>query len=175
MLNRRSVLHALTSCAVVCTTGNALTIPNSQPDRPFSPVPWSAGSEPPKTEAPPQATDCHFHIYDPRFPFASTGVLKPGPATVADYRLLQKRLGTSRCVIVQPSSYGTDNRCLLDALHQLGLANARGVAVVNTTVTDHQLHEMHAAGVRGIRFNLLQAGATTLWTAPIERDTKLRG
>ncbi len=122
----------------------------------------SAGSEPPVTKSPANAADCHFHIYDPRFPFASNAILKPGPATVADYRLLQKRLGTSRCVIVQPSSYGRDNRCLVDALKQFGLTNARGIAVVDTTIPDKDLQDLHAAGVRGVRFNLLQAGATTL-------------
>jgi D-galactarolactone isomerase len=80
---------------------------------------------------------------------------------VADYRLLQKRLGTTRGVIVQPSTYGLDNRLLLEAIGQFGLAAARGVAVVNTGVTDRELRQLHAAGVRGIRFNFVQAGATS--------------
>jgi predicted TIM-barrel fold metal-dependent hydrolase len=81
---------------------------------------------------------------------------------LADYRLLQKRLGTTRNVIVQPSTYGVDNRCMLDALGQFGRRKARGIAVVNTNVTDVELKEMNAAGVCGIRFNLAQAGATTV-------------
>jgi predicted TIM-barrel fold metal-dependent hydrolase len=125
-------------------------------------VPWSSGTEPPKTKAPANAADCHHHIYDSRFPIAKTATLRPKPATVADYRLLQKRIGTTRNVIVQPSTYGVDNSCLLDALRQFGTSNTRGIAVVNNDVPDAQLHELNAAGVRGIRFNLLQAGATTL-------------
>ena len=124
-------------------------------------VKWSAGTERASLQAPPDATDCHHHIYDPRFPMDPKATLHPGPATVADYRALQARIGTTRNVVVQPSSYGTDNRCLLDALAQFG-ARARGVAVVDTTVTDDELHRLHAAGVRGIRFNLVQTGATTV-------------
>ncbi len=125
-------------------------------------VPWSAGTEKPTLAAPPNTADCHHHIYDSRFPIAANAVLRPADATVAMYRLLQQRIGTTRHVIVQPSTYGVDNRCLLDALAQFGLATARGVAVVNTEVTDAELKQLHAAGVRGIRFNLAPPGATTL-------------
>jgi len=124
-------------------------------------VPWSAGSELPQLKAPANAADCHHHIYDSRFPIAPQAVLKPAEATVAEYRLLQQRLGTTRNVAVQPSTYGTDNRCLLDALGQFGPA-ARGIAVVDTSVTDSELHRLQAAGVRGIRFNLAQGGTTTI-------------
>lgn len=124
-------------------------------------VPWSSGIEPPHTKVPSNAADCHHHIYDARFPIAQTATLRPEPATVADYRLLQKRLGTTRNVVVQPSTYGVDNSCLLDALRQFGIKNTRGVAVVNTDVKETELKKLNEAGVRGIRFNLLQAGATT--------------
>jgi D-galactarolactone isomerase len=124
-------------------------------------VPWSSGMEAPHTKAPPNATDCHHHIYDSRFPVDPKAKLQPGDATVAAYRLLQKRIGNTRNVIVQPSTYGVDNRCILDALHQFGLATTRGIAVVNTEVSDAVLRELQVAGVCGIRFNLVQAGATT--------------
>jgi predicted TIM-barrel fold metal-dependent hydrolase len=125
-------------------------------------VVWSTGTEPAKTKAPARATDCHHHIYDSRFPADPTATLHPGNATVADYRMLQKRIGTTRNVVVQPSTYGVDNSCLLDALAQFGTRNTRGVAVVNTSVTDAELQRLHTAGVRGIRFNIAQAGATTV-------------
>lgn len=95
------------------------------------------------------AADCHHHLYDPRFAYLPNAVLKPPFATVADYRLLQKKLGTSRNIIVQPSSYGTDNRCILDGLAQM--PNARGVCVVNANVGDAELKRLHAGGVRGVR------------------------
>jgi len=96
------------------------------------------------------ATDCHHHIYDPRFAYNPNAVLKPPFATVTDYKALQKKLGTSRNVMVQPSTYGTDNRCVLDVLKQLG-ENARAVCVVNSKVTDAELKQLNAAGVRGVR------------------------
>jgi D-galactarolactone isomerase len=96
------------------------------------------------------ATDCHHHIYDPRFAFMPNAILKPPFATVADYRRLQKRLGTSRNVMIQPSTYGTDNRCLLDVLAQMG-QNCRAVCVVNSKVSDAELKRLHNAGVRGVR------------------------
>jgi predicted TIM-barrel fold metal-dependent hydrolase len=124
-------------------------------------VKWSKGTELPQLKVPANATDCHQHIYDPaRFPYDPKAMLKPGAATVADYRMLQKRLGTTRNVIVQPSTYAVDNRCLVDSLKQFG-KSARGVAVINTSVTDDELKELNAAGVRGIRVNLAQGGGTT--------------
>jgi predicted TIM-barrel fold metal-dependent hydrolase len=78
---------------------------------------------------------------------------------VEDYRKLQQRIGTSRVVVVTPSTYGTDKRFTLDAIAKMG-ATARGIAVVDTGVSDAELHRLHQAGIRGIRFNLVQAGAT---------------
>ncbi len=152
--SRRSVLKSIPGLALG-TAGIAHGM-NQQAAR------WSAGTELPKTKVPAQATDCHHHIYDARFPVDPKAVLRPPDATVADYRLLQKRLGTTRNVIIQPSTYGLDNRLLLEALGQFGMASARGIAVVNPGIADAELKRMHAAGVRGIRFNLVQAGATTL-------------
>lgn len=123
-------------------------------------APWSAGSAYAKLYMPAGAVDCHHHIYDSRFPADPLADLQPQNATVQQYRVLQARLGVSRSVVVQPSTYGTDNRCLLDALATFG-NDARGIAVVDTQVSDAQLRELDAAGVRGVRFNLARpAGAT---------------
>src|SRR6266542_6067637 len=124
------------------------------------PVKWSEGTDPPKLKAPANATDCHHHIYDAKYPVDPKATLRPPDASVADYRALQKRIGTTRNVLVQPSTYGTDNRCHLDALAAFG-PTARMVAVVNDSVSTEELKRMHALGVRGIRFNLAQVGATT--------------
>ncbi len=112
----------------------------------------------PRLKAPPGACDTHMHIYEDRFPAAPTALLKPPPATVAEYRKLQQRLGLTRTVIVQPSTYGTDNRCTLAAIAALG-DGARGVAVVDTSVTDEELARLTKAGIRGIRFLMLKGGA----------------
>lgn len=114
-------------------------------------APYSEGEAAPVTASFVQATDCHHHIFDPRFPRA------PGRdgvwATVADYRLLQRRLGLSRSVVVSPGSYGFDNGALLDALDQLG-ESARGVACVDADVSDEELVALNQRGVRGIRLYL---------------------
>jgi len=124
-------------------------------------APYSTGTEAPKLKAPANACDCHMHIYNANYPVAPSATLKPPDALVADYKLLQKRLGTSRNVVVTPSTYGTDNRVTLDGMAQIG-ATARGVAVVDTSVSDAELKRLNDLGIRGIRFNLVQAGATTV-------------
>ncbi len=97
------------------------------------------------------ACDCHHHLYDRRWAYLPNAVNKPPFATLADYRrLVMRRQGFSRHVIVQPSTYGLDNRCMLDALAQEG-TRARGVAVVSAAITDAELRRLHAAGVRGAR------------------------
>src|SRR3954451_10703085 len=156
--SRRSILGAISGLAM----GSAIEAQDRQNAGEAVQVPWSSGTERPKLTAPPHATDCHHNIYDARLQPAPQAVLKPAPATVADYRLFQKRIGTARNVVVQPSTYGVDNRCLLDSLRQFGTKDTRGIAVVKTSVTDAELKEFDKAGVRGIRFNLQQAGATSL-------------
>src|SRR5205823_2351926 len=94
-------------------------------------VPNSTGTEAPILKAPANACDCHMHIYDAeRFPPLRPGSRLQSKAGVAEYRLLQKRIGTTRTVIVTPAVYVTDNRVTLDAISQLG-PSARGVAVVH--------------------------------------------
>jgi predicted TIM-barrel fold metal-dependent hydrolase len=118
-------------------------------------APNSTGDGAAKSKAPPNACDCHHHIYDAeRFALAPTpGRPAPTNAAVAQYRLLQKRIGTTRNVVVQPRNYGVDNEVTLDALKQFG-GNARGVAVVRPTVTDAELKRFNEAGIRGIRFSI---------------------
>lgn len=135
-------------------------------DEPFV-VPNSAGTAPPKLKAPLSAADCHMHIYDPRFPEPPNVRPSPSNGTVADYRLLQKRNGTTRVVVVQPRAYATDNRVTLDALSQLG-ANARGIAVLHPTVTDAELKKLDAGGIRGIRFSLGEAATAVVTIDMVE-------
>lgn len=122
---------------------------------------WSSGIERPAFRLPEGAIDCHMHIYDDRFPAAAGTKLRPPNATVTQYRLLQERLGVKRNVVVTPSTYGTDNRCTLDALRAFG-GNARGVAVVDSSVSDGELQTLDRGGIRAVRFNLSYPGATTL-------------
>jgi len=77
--------------------------------------------------------------------------------TVEEYLKLQRLLGLERAVVVQPSAYGTDNRCTLDAMAAIG-AGARGVAVVDDTASDAEIERLTGLGVRGLRFFMLPGG-----------------
>lgn len=116
-------------------------------------APYSSGSHPPATRAPVGAVDTHHHIFSDRFA-APDGRPMQIQATVDDYRAFKRRLGLSRSIVVAPSSYGTDNACLIDALDQLGTDTARGIALVDPDVGDDVLDEMGRRGVRGMRVYL---------------------
>ena len=117
-------------------------------------VPHSVGLNRPGHALPPLACDSHMHIFDTRFAPSPHWKRTPPDAPVAAYRQLQQRLGTSRTVVVTPSTYGTDNACTLDALDQLG-DGARGVAVVAQDVGDAELDRLHARRVCGLRVNFV--------------------
>ena len=122
-------------------------------DSSSTPVRFSAGTAAPCTALPAGACDCHVHLYDGRFPADPAARLRPPDAGADDLRALQRRIGTTRVVLVTPSTYGTDNRCLLEGLAALG-AEARGVAVIGGHESDAELLRLHGAGVRGVRLNL---------------------
>ncbi|WP_343504211.1 amidohydrolase family protein [Alloyangia pacifica] len=98
------------------------------------------------------ACDSHLHIYDSRFP-AARGATVPKGLTLEDYLAARAAYGTKRAVLVQAKVFGTDNACLVDALHRLE-GDGRGVAVVDPALPDAELEALHAAGVRGLRFSL---------------------
>ena len=159
MIARRTFLKAASVAAIA--SGLRVSRADAQ-------VPNSVGTEPPKLKAPAGAADCHMHTYDPaRFAMPSNPRPAPTNAAVEDYRLLQKRIGTSRVVIVQPRNYATDNRVTLYAVSQLG-PNARGVAVVTPAISDAELKEFHAGGIRGIRFSLADAGSRAVTPDMVE-------
>lgn len=111
----------------------------------------------PRLIAPPKSCDTHAHIYGPADKFPPSPGRRPTNwlASLAAYKTMLNRLGIERCVIVQPSLYSTDNRCTLDAIKQLGLAVARGVAVTKKDISSTELQKLHEGGMRGLRFYLL--------------------
>jgi D-galactarolactone isomerase len=119
--------------------------------------------------------DTHIHIYDHRYPAAPNAALRPPDASVDDYATVRSELGMSRCVIVQPTTYGLDNRCQLDAALTFG-DDARLVVVVDETVTDAELDELEGRGAVGARFHMLPGGAIG-WEsmAPIAQRIADRG
>ncbi len=122
-------------------------------------VPYCTGRNYPSHEIPAGACDCHHHIYDPvHFPYRPDDVKNQPPADAECYRLLKKKLGITRNVIVQPSAYALDNRCILNALQIMGKENTRAVAVTDSTVSGDELRKMNDLGVRGLRFNLSSGG-----------------
>jgi predicted TIM-barrel fold metal-dependent hydrolase len=146
-IDRRNFLRAAALAAVT----NMIGVREAHAQ---SPVPNSSGTAPPKLKAPANACDCHMHIYDPaRFPMPPSQRVAPNNAAVPQYRMLQRRLGTTRVIVVQPRNYATDNRVTVDALKQFA-PNARGVAVLHPTVTNVQLRALNDSGIRGIRFSL---------------------
>ncbi len=113
----------------------------------------------PRLKAPPGAVDTHFHVFGPttRYPYTPARSYTPPEAPLSRYRDLLDRLGIDRAVIVHPSVHGTDNRVTLDAL-DASRDWMRGVAVVDETVSEAELREMHEHGVRGLRINVLFKG-----------------
>jgi predicted TIM-barrel fold metal-dependent hydrolase len=104
------------------------------------------------------AWDCHVHVVGPRsdYPMVEDRQYTAGPATLDDLKRHLSRHGLSHAVIIQPSFYGTDNRCMNDTLRQMDGAG-RGIAVLPEDVTRQQLRELHALGIRGVRINLESA------------------
>jgi predicted TIM-barrel fold metal-dependent hydrolase len=113
---------------------------------------------PPAFRAPPGACDAHFHVFGPaeRYPYASAEPLRYAPpeAPLQDYMRLAGHLGLQRFVFVQPSAYGRDNGCMLDAMRATDPAIRRGIVDVDEDAPDAMLAEMDALGVRGVRINV---------------------
>ena len=112
-------------------------------------------------DVPPGATDCAVHVFGDvkRHPYWEGRTYTPEPATVAELEQVMRALGLDRVVVVQASTYGTDNSCVVDSIRELG-SGARGVAVIDDKTTDASLEEMHRGGVRGIRLSLGNQGVT---------------
>lgn len=118
-----------------------------------------ANSEP-TLHVPKGTVDCHVHIFDPaRFPYADDRTYTPGPATLTDLQAFLDKFGIERAVLVQPSVYGPDNRCLIDGLRKLGPKKARGIAVIDPEkVSDDELSALQRVGVVGVRVNFSSRG-----------------
>ncbi len=108
----------------------------------------------PRTAFPPLACDTHAHIFEARFPYAKERLYTPPDSNLDDYKKPLKTLGCERAVLVQPSVYGADNSAMLDALNRAG-PGFRAVAVTDPGISDADIKSLHRAGVRGLRFNVV--------------------
>ena len=127
----------------------------------------------PTRPLPAEACDCHVHICGPAaaYSYAPERIYTPPDALLPDYLAMLETLGLERAVLVQPSVYGTDNAVMLGALEEMG-ERARGVAVLGDEVEESELTRLDAAGIRGVRFNLVDLAAPT-GALPLERARAL--
>ena len=107
---------------------------------------------------PPDACDCHIHVFETGFAVAPTALSAPPLAPLSAYREVQQALGLSRAVVVQPTAYGFDNSCTLQSMAALGPA-ARGIVVIQPRTPTEELQRLHDLGVRGVRYMMLPGGA----------------
>lgn len=120
-------------------------------------LPFHPNPSKPAFDVPPGSVDAHCHVFGPgdRFPYSPTRKYTPCDAPKEKLWALRDFLGFERNVIVQASCHGTDNAALVDAL-ETSAGKARGIAVVSRDVGTADLQAMHAAGVRGVRFNFVK-------------------
>jgi len=123
----------------------------SQPMRPLDTV------EPARFAMPKGACDTHVHVFGPsdRYPCVAHPHYTLPDGNPDHLHALMDRLAFDHWVIVQPSFYGTDNRCLLDALAMAGDA-ARGVVMIESDLPQAELERYHRLGVRGVRLDLFK-------------------
>lgn len=130
----------------------------------------------PQTPLPDGACDSHVHVFDPqRFPYEAKRSYTPGAATATTLQQTHAQAGFTRCVLVQASVYGSDNRCLVDALDTLGPQRSRGVAVLDwqqaPASLSATLNTLHQSGVRSARINLQVRGDMSLSAARAALDS----
>ena len=123
-------------------------------------IPMFEPPSPPQFAVPSDGCDCHVHLFGPfeRYPLDGRRLYTPDSALAADLTAMLDGAGMARAVLVQPSAYGTDNRCMLDAMAE-SPQRLRGVVVIDPDAAEAgELARMHALGVRGTRLNLATAG-----------------
>ena len=118
---------------------------------------WFDGPSKPRFVVPTGSVDAHCHVFGPgaQFEFAPERKYTPCDASSDQLFALREQLGFARNVIVQATCHGSDNRALVHACLASG-GLARGVATVRRSITDAELQALHAAGVRGVRFNFVK-------------------
>ena len=109
MIFSENRFHFSGSCATISTTNEKILGPE-----------MSEELSPPRLKAPAGMVDTAIHIYDSKYPIVPTATFKPPAATVADYKKVCARVGIARTIVVQPTAYGTDNRCTLESIEAIG-------------------------------------------------------
>lgn len=122
-----------------------------------SPYSMENPDERPAFVAPANACDAHFHVFGDkqRYPFGTDDIrYDPPRVSMTDFKAISGKLGISRFVLVQPSCYGYDNSCQLDAVAEIGLDAARAVVDIDADAPDSLLEQLNGLGARGVRINV---------------------
>ena len=131
----------------------------------------------PNFRSPALACDAHFHVFGPadRYPHGTDVRYAPPLKPLADYQNTASMLGIERMVFVQPSAYGRDNRCMLDAMAEAGVERCRGIVDVDENIADAELDRLNGIGVRGVRINVspVQAQESGLMAKLLPRIRRL--
>jgi 2-pyrone-4,6-dicarboxylate lactonase len=128
----------------------------------------------PKRGLPLRSCDTHAHIMGPqaRYAYSPARIYTPPDCLLSDYLHMLDTLGVERAVLVQPSVYGTDNTVMLEAM-KAAAGRLRGVAVVDEDISDEELKDFDAAGVRGVRVNIVDVKDRKPGTLPMAALTRL--
>jgi len=130
---------------------------------PACPAPAADPCRPRRFTLPRGAVDTHAHVIGapPAYPFVADRSYTPPPAAPAAYLKMLDDTGLDRGVLIQVSVHGSDNRLLFETLHAHP-DRLRGVAVMPVGLPDRAYAEAQAAGVRGLRLNVLFGGGIGL-------------
>ena len=157
-MNRRECLSILTGAAGAAVWARRA---HAQGEQPARVIPTIAPPDPnpkvPTFKLPPKSCDTHTHIFGPasRYPFAANRPYNAPEAPLEAFRALHEKIGVERCVIVNATIHGTDNRVVTDAIAQSNGAY-RGIANVNDEMSDKDLEALDKGGIRGCRFAFLK-------------------
>jgi 2-pyrone-4,6-dicarboxylate lactonase len=127
-----------------------------------TPMRGASTNTPPAFTIPPCSCDSHFHVFEPGYPHVPNPLYSFPDATVNQYLALVDYLGIDRCVLVQPTFYGTDNTLALNTLPRIG-SRCRAVVRVEEDISEAELDRFHRLGVRALRLDLF---ARSSWPMP---------
>lgn len=130
---------------------------------PPCPAPDASPRRPTLFKVPTGAVDTHAHVIGlpPEYTFVEGRSYTPPEAPASAYLSMLDHTGMTYGVLVQVSVHGTDNRLLLQTL-RANRERLCGIAVIPLGLPDHELADMKAAGVVGLRLNVLYGGGVGL-------------